>query len=65
MSAVTAAAVAVAFVAVGYGLWQAGVSHAAVDQATKGARNVVVTTRDIAAGEPFGADAVRLAEVPQ
>lgn len=65
MSAVTAAAVAVAFVAVGYGLWQAGVSHAAVDQATKGARNVVVTTRDVAAGEPFGADAVRLVEVPQ
>ena len=65
MSAVTAAAVAVAFVAVGYGLWQAGVSHAAVDQATKGARNVVVTTRDVAAGEPFGADAVQLVEVPQ
>ena len=65
MSAVTAAAVAVAFVAVGYGLWQAGVSHAAVDQATKGACNVVVTTRDVAAGEPFGADAVRLVEVPQ
>ena len=65
MSAVTAAAVAVAFVAVGNGLWQAGVSHAAVDQATKGARNVVVTTRDVAAGEPFGADAVRLVEVPQ
>ena len=65
MSAVTAAAVAVAFVAVGYGLWQAGVSHAAVDQATKGARDVVVTTRDVAAGEPFGADAVRLVEVPQ
>ena len=65
MSAVTAAAVAVALVAVGYGLWQAGVSHAAVDQATKGARDVVVTTRDVAAGEPFGADAVRLVEVPQ
>ena len=48
MSAVTAAAVAVAVVAVGYGLWQAGASRAAVDQATKGARSVVVTTRDVA-----------------
>ena len=48
MSAVTAAAVAVA-----------------VDQATKGARSVVVTTRDVAAGDPFGADAVQLVEVPQ
>ena len=58
MSAVTAAAVAVAVVAVGDGLWQ-------VDQATKGARSVVVTTRDVAAGDPFGADAVQLVEVPQ
>ena len=65
MSAVTAAAVAVAVVAVGYGLWQAGASRAAVDQATKGARSVVVTTRDVAAGDPFGADAVQLVEVPQ
>lgn len=65
MSAVTAAAVAVAVVAVGYGLWQAGVSHAAVDQATKGARSAVVTTRDVAAGDPLGADAVQLVEVPQ
>ena len=54
MSAVTAAAVAVAVVAVGYGLWQAGASRAAV-----------VTTRDVAAGDPFGADAVQLVEVPQ
>lgn len=58
-------AVAVAVVAVGYGLWQAGASRAAVDQATKGARSVVVTTRDVAAGDPFGADAVQLVEVPQ
>ena len=65
MSAVTAAAVAVAVVAVGYGLWQAGASRAAVDQATKGARSVVVTTRDVAAGDPLGADAVQLVEVPQ
>ena len=65
MSAVTAAAVAVAVVAVGYGLWQAGASRAAVDQATKGARSVVVTTRDVAAGDPCGADAVQLVEVPQ
>lgn len=61
----SAAAVAVAVVAVGYGLWQAGVSHAAVDQATKGARSVVVTTRDVAAGDQLGADAVQLVEVPQ
>lgn len=65
MSAVTAAAVAVAVVAVGYGLWQAGASRAAVDQATKGARSVVVTTRDVAAGDPLGADAVQLVEVPR
>ena len=60
MSAVTAAAVAGAG-----GLWQAGASRAAVDQATKGARSVVVTTRDVAAGDPLGADAVQLVEVPQ
>ena len=58
-------AVTVAVVAVGYGLWQAGASRAAVDQATKGARSVVVTTRDVAAGDPLGADAVQLVEVPQ
>ena len=44
---------------------QMSAGTAAVDQATKGARSVVVTTRDVAAGDPFGADAVQLVEVPQ
>lgn len=64
MSAVVAAAVAVSCVSVGFGLWQSAASQAAVDQATRQAESVWVTTRDVKAGELIGATDFEARSVP-
>lgn len=64
MSAVVAAAVAVSCVSVGFGLWQSAASQSAVDQATKQAESVLVTTRDVKAGESIAATDLEARSVP-
>lgn len=64
MSAIVAASVAVAFVSIGYALWQAAASQSAVDQATRDSAAVWVASRDVKAGESLDADSLHAVEIP-
>lgn len=64
MSAVAAASVAVAAMAICFGLWQAGASHSAVAAATDGAVDVAVATSDVKAGDVLDARAFEVRSVP-
>lgn len=64
MSAIVAAAVAVACVSIGYGLWQTASSQSAVDQATKDSELVWVALRDVKAGEVLDAESFEARAVP-
>lgn len=64
MSAIVAAAVAVALVSIGYALWQAAASQSAVDQATKDSASVWIASRDVKAGELIDAEAFEARDVP-
>ncbi len=64
MSAVAAASVAVAAMAICFGLWQAGASRSAVAAATDGAVDVAVVTSDVKAGQVLDAQAFEIRSVP-
>ncbi len=64
MSAVAAASVAIASMAICFGLWQAGASHSAVAAATDGAVDVVVAAADVKAGEVLDAQSFEVRSVP-
>ncbi len=65
LSVVAAAAVAVAFVSVAFGVWQSASASAAVDAATRNQASVLVSTRAIRAGEVIGESDVSARLVPQ
>lgn len=65
LSVIVAAAVAVAFMAVAFGVWQSASAGAAVDAATRDQVSVLVSSRDIRAGETIGEGDVTAKLVPQ
>ena len=65
LSVIAAAAVAVAFVAVAFGVWQSASAGAAVDAATRNQVSVLVANRDIHAGDALADSDVTAKLVPE
>lgn len=65
LSVVAAAAVAVAFVSVAFGVWRSASASAAVDAATRDQATVLVATREIRAGEVIAEADVSSQLIPQ
>lgn len=65
LSAVTAAACALAVVGVGFGAVSAATAQARIDEATAGAVETAVTVRQVAKGQPVTADSLTTVMVPE
>ncbi len=65
LSVIAAAAVAVAFVALAFGVWQSASAGAAVDAATRNQVSVLVANRDIHAGDALAESDVTAKLVPE
>lgn len=65
LSVIAAAAVAVAFVSIAFGVWQSASASTAVDAATRNQAAVLVTTREIHAGEVIAEADLSSQLVPQ
>lgn len=65
LSVIAAAAIAIAFVSVAFGVWRSASSAAAVDAATRNQASVLVTTREIRAGEAIAETDIVARLVPE
>lgn len=65
LAAISAASAAVAFIAIGYGVWSAASSAAAVEEATSGAERVLVASGDIKAGDVLTSASFEERSIPE